>query len=80
MKFEYWLAVRAETCKSDWWAKQYMRILRKFYDKTYFWCWDCDGLVTTKANCCLNQKPKLWELYDFLQNEWETGESDIYIK
>ena len=30
--------------------------LIKEFDPTYFFCNDCDGLATTKANCCLNRK------------------------
>lgn len=30
-----------------------MEILRKRYDSTYFWCKNCEGLVTTKSECCL---------------------------
>lgn len=32
-----------------------MKILREEYDKTYGWCEDCDGLVITEKNCCLNR-------------------------
>ena len=32
-----------------------MKVLREEYDETYKWCEDCDGLVTTEKNCCLNK-------------------------
>lgn len=36
-------------------ANRAMKILRERYDKSYFWCADCDFLVTKKENCC-NEK------------------------
>lgn len=41
---EYWCDDRANRA---------MKILRERYDKSYFWCADCDFLVT--KNCC-NEK------------------------
>ncbi len=35
-----------------------MKELRERFDKTYFWCADCDYLVTTQINCCMNRENK----------------------
>ena len=48
----------AEQHPNDEVSKKAMKELREKYDETYFWCDDCDGLVTTKANCCMNIKHK----------------------
>lgn len=37
-------------------ANKAIKILRENFDSTYFFCTDCDGLVTTFKNCCLNRK------------------------
>ena len=36
-------------------ASRAMELLRTKYDKTYGWCWDCDGLVIRQKDCCLNR-------------------------
>ena len=46
----------AEQDPDDTRANQAMHILRTYYDKTYGWCQDCDGLVTKEKNCCMNIK------------------------
>ena len=48
----------AERDPDDEKANEAMKTLREKYDKTYFWCDDCDGLVTTEADCCMNIKRK----------------------
>jgi hypothetical protein len=50
---EYDLILIAENHRDDNTANKAMKILREKFDTTYFWCEDCDGLVTKKANCCL---------------------------
>jgi len=40
---------------SDDIANHAMRILRTFFDKSYMFCIDCDGLVVKRNECCLNQ-------------------------
>ena len=35
-------------------ANEAMRELRTFFDATYIWCEDCDGLVCKTKDCCLN--------------------------
>ena len=39
--------------KVDEIANYAMTKLRERYDKTYFWCEDCDGVVLKKTECCL---------------------------
>ncbi|MEM6737430.1 MAG: hypothetical protein AAF620_15320 [Bacteroidota bacterium] len=51
------LEIVAECHDNDGVAKSAMKLLREKFDKTYMWCTDCDGLVTTEANCCMNRKP-----------------------
>jgi len=34
-------------------ANAAMKELREKYDKSYGWCYDCDGLVVKKKDCCL---------------------------
>jgi hypothetical protein len=46
----------AESHEDDSIANSAMRLLRDNFDKTYFWCQDCDGLVTKASQCCLNQE------------------------
>jgi len=46
----------AEQHPEDEIANEAMAELRKRFDSTYFWCVDCDGLVTTEKNCCRNRK------------------------
>ena len=31
-----------------------MKELRERFDATYFWCYDCDGMVCKEKDCCLN--------------------------
>jgi len=52
---EYDLCKIAQTDESDDKASEAMRELRKRFDSTYFWCEDCDGLVTTEKECCLEK-------------------------
>jgi hypothetical protein len=46
----------AEQCTDDVRADMAMVVLREKFDKTYFWCSDCDFLVTKHSECCLNRK------------------------
>ena len=50
------LVITAETHHDDDIAAKAMKELRTKFDKTYGWCWDCDGLVTKEKDCCLNRK------------------------
>ena len=52
------LVITAEIHPNEDKAESAMKELREKYDKTYFWCWDCDGLVTKEKNCCLNLPDK----------------------
>lgn len=45
----------AEQHPNDEVSAKAMQDLRSKYDETYFWCDDCDGIVTTEANCCMNR-------------------------
>lgn len=36
-------------------ANEAMKELRSRFDKTYGWCYDCDGLVCKKKDCCLHK-------------------------
>lgn len=49
------LIIVAEIHPDDNVANKAMQDLRTYYDETFFYCNDCDGLVTTKANCCMGQ-------------------------
>ena len=49
------LAVIAENHHDDDYAAKAMRILRIYFDSTYFWCDDCDGLVCKEKECCINR-------------------------
>lgn len=48
----------AETHPDDSEATKAMKLLRNKFDKSYFWCMDCDGLVIKKSECCLNRECK----------------------
>ena len=50
-----WIAEQGDCDKN---ASEAMKQLREKYDKTYFWCWDCDGCVTTSQCCCMNVNNK----------------------
>ena len=54
MKTESELINLAEQHPDDVVASRSMKELRDRFDKTYFWCADCDGLVVKEKNCCLN--------------------------
>lgn len=49
------LAMLAEGHEEDTVANEAMRILQKRFNKTYFWCTDCDGVVTTPKKCCMTR-------------------------
>lgn len=46
----------AEQHEDDSIANYAMKELRDRFDKTYIWCYDCDGLVCKESDCCLNRK------------------------
>lgn len=54
-KTEVQLIIIAEQDEDDNRANAAMKELREKFDKTYFWCNDCDGLVTKEKDCCLNR-------------------------
>lgn len=56
---EHTLILIAERSLDDKAANEAMKELRERFDKTYFWCEDCDGLVTTEKDCCLNNLSEL---------------------
>ena len=35
-------------------ANKAMKELHEKFDKSYIWCYDCDGLVCKLKDCCLN--------------------------
>lgn len=45
----------AQWIYSDVLANRAMEVLRKYYDSTYMWCEDCDGIVCKEKDCCLNR-------------------------
>ena len=51
---EFALVVIATTHEDNGMAGRAMKQLRRRFNKTYFWCDDCDYAVTTKKGCCLN--------------------------
>lgn len=55
MKSEQELIKIAEMHTDDAKANKAMRELHERFDKTYFWCQDCDGLVCKEKDCCLNK-------------------------
>jgi len=54
MNTENELIQLAEQHPDDIVANKAMKELREKFDKTYFWCEDCDGLVCKEIDCCLN--------------------------
>ena len=56
MRTEQELIETAEMHEDDEVANAAMKELRERFDKTYFWCMDCDGLVCKFSECCLNRK------------------------
>ena len=40
-------------------AREAMKELIEKYDKTYFYCSDCDGLLVKESECCLNKNLKI---------------------
>lgn len=63
MKTETELMILAEE-EGDNVANKAMKELRERFDKTYFWCEDCDFLVTKEKDCCLN-RPVTNEIIEF---------------
>jgi hypothetical protein len=57
----------AEQHPEDSVANEAMKQLKENYDPNYFWCWECDGLVTTKEKCCLT----------LIEKQNESGIEDI---
>lgn len=45
MKLEHYLADVATWSKYEWKANLAMKILKKFFNKTYHWCGEYDDLV-----------------------------------
>jgi hypothetical protein len=35
-------------------ANKALKILRQYFDPTYFYCSDCDDLLTIEKECCYN--------------------------
>ena len=56
MKTEQQLIEIAESHEDDKVANKAMKELREKFDKTYFYCLDCDCLVVKEKDCCLNRK------------------------
>lgn len=52
--FELKLIETATFHPDDSTANAAMEELRNNFDKTYFWCEDCDGLVVKEKECCLH--------------------------
>ena len=52
------LIATAEQHEDDEVANNAMNELRDRFDKTYFWCDECDGLVCKEKDCCLNKIKK----------------------
>jgi hypothetical protein len=52
----------AENSNIDSVANTAMRLLRDKHDKTYGWCYDCDGLVVKHKECCMNKTDEFDEL------------------
>jgi len=64
MRTEQELIETAEAHECDEVANKAMKELRERFDKTYFWCMDCDGLVCKPVDCCLNAKD-VTDKFDF---------------
>lgn len=54
----------AEIHPDDKEASKAMRMLRTKFDKSYIWCYDCDGLVIKESECCLNKECKAGDNFE----------------
>jgi hypothetical protein len=52
LKTEIELIILAEQNSNNNLANKAMRQLRERFDKTYIWCYDCDGVVCKEQDCC----------------------------
>jgi len=60
MKTEKELIELAQNHEDDDVANKAMKELKERFDKTYFFCDDCDGLVCKEKDCCLYDKIEIY--------------------